>query len=443
MSRPPSVLELRLSFVWTETFSTLLSGAAPMAFLGNHEAFTNQYNIIRREIQSWQARSEQLRAKYAGDSQMLAAKTHDLNMEFEGKLGAPERLTLPWRWLGRNHIHHFWQYYFKNVEPNNLTGTQAWEYLVPLRINMPHKIGSPWPPDGPRCRIMIDGLFYPHGVAAVITARLLFNRQPDGATAKPDNAERGLGLARTMDHALEIRKGLTFPITLPNHTNDKLKLDALAAKLLNYLRAKASGKNAPQGDRPGEPLTVATVIQGYVGDALPIASKSELHRTLEGLCSWRDDWALQENLKPIDKVSLLIGNPPPGHVLYHTKRGRAVWMPQYFALIASRDMHKLSCYHRNLTLVSLQTEMLAQLCQLYTGYLEQGKAEPPELKLLTRFAAIRLGLLYGSPKKGSVKHTYNSASPRFYLDENDYVDTVNKARGALKLELQHLVYKPW
>jgi len=49
MSIPPRLLDLRLSFVWTETFPTLLAGAAPgapMAFLGSPDSFSAEYEKI-------------------------------------------------------------------------------------------------------------------------------------------------------------------------------------------------------------------------------------------------------------------------------------------------------------------------------------------------------------------------------------------------------------
>jgi len=59
------------------------------------------------------------------------------------------------------------------------------------------------------------------------------------------------------------------------------------------------------------------------------------------------------------------------------------------------------------------------------------------------FAAIRLGILYAALKKGSKKYTYNSASPRRYIQENGYVDIIDQARQSCKPQLSKLDYKAW
>jgi len=448
MSPAPRIFELRISFIWTETLPTLLTGSAQkaaMSFLGNQHDYQNEYEKIKQFMTALETQTnqqnEELDSLFSDHPKTLAVKRHGLNLAFQEKLNNPCVLTPPWPWLGRNYIHYFWQYYLENVEPNNLSGDQAWEFLVPLRTNIPVKIGSPWPPNGPKCRCMVDGLLYPHGVAVVLMPRLLFKQQTDTDDPSPSGVELGAGLSRMMDRALEMRKNLTFPVKQGDGKGENLKLDALGPVLLNYMRERALHEGASQGIRLGEPLTIATVIQGSGWDAnLPITPASDLHKVLEGLCSWKDDWALQQKLKPPSDTNLLLSSSTPGHIVYHLARGRAVWMPKYFASQLSRDRHKLSCYHRNLTLVSVQTEMLAQANVLYTNYLDRGEAPPPVLRSLAKFAAIRLGYLYAAQKKGGKKYTYHSASPRFYLEENDYVDLINRACDSFKMP--HLAYKP-
>jgi hypothetical protein len=446
MSSPPRIFELRISYIWTETFPTLLTGTAsdaPMAFLGEKSTYANRYEEIKGQLnqlgERWEQESWNLRMEHYSDPKLLAAQQAKLAAEYQKRTSDPELLTFPWPWLGSNYIHHFWQNYFENVKPNQLQGAKAWEYVVPLRINMPVQIGSPWPETGPKCRIMVDGLFYPHGVALVIMARLLFKQETDGGVTGVN--EQGVGLQRMMERALELRRDLVLPVSLPDQTQHKLSLDALASALLDYLHTRALGAHAPQGDRPSQPLSIATVIQGRGGDAmLPVIEDSDLHKVLAGLCNWREDWSQAQDLASPVTANLLIGSATPGHMVYHTTRGRAVWMPKYFDSPARRDMHKLSCYHRNLTLVSLQTEMLAQTNVYYTDYLDRGEPAPAALAELARFAAIRLGYLYAALKKGSKKYTYNSASPRFYLEENPpYVDIINQARADFKLSA--LAYK--
>jgi hypothetical protein len=444
----PRILELRLSFVWTETFPALLvdtASNAPMSYLGSPQKYIQEYEKIRHrmdELKSqWEEGERELKIAYAAGSETLAKKTAELKETFRKELDDPSKPTPPWPWLWRNYIHHFWQYYFENKEPNRLTGEEAWNFVVPLRVSLPVQIGSPWPPSGPKWRAMFEGLFYQHGVAVILMPRLLFKQQSDNGEAAIGVKEPGLGLARTMERALQVRKEVNFSVTLPDGTQDSFKLDTVAAALLNYLRERVLGKSAPQGDRPNEPLTVATVIQGRGWNpAVPIAPQSDLHKVLEGLCTWEEDWATNQSLKPLTEANLLVSSSTPGHMVYHSTRGRAVWMPRFFASTSPRDGHKLSCYHRNLSLVSLHTEMLAQALMYYTDYLDRGEKAPKALESLARCAAIRIGYLYAALKKGSKKYTYNSASPRVYIQENDYKDIINQARQ--KFELSPLAYSP-
>ncbi len=115
-------------------------------------------------------------------------------------------------------------------------------------------------------------------------------------------------------------------------------------------------------------------------------------------------------------------------------------MPQYHCSPDRRDMHKLSCYHRNLTLVTLHTEMLAQVIVSYTDVVDRGETASASFKALAKSAAIRLGYLYSVYQKGSKKYTYTSASPRYYLDEHGYVALVNRVRK--EFGMQELSYTP-
>ena len=70
---------------------------------------------------------------------------------------------------------------------------------------------------------------------------------------------------------------------------------------------------------------------------------------------WKND-----ALHPWDASTCLkIRHAPLSHVLYGLDRGRAVWFPDLFT--KQGRVHALGCYHRNLTLLSLQTESLVEL----------------------------------------------------------------------------------
>jgi hypothetical protein len=108
-------------------------------------------------------------------------------------------------------------------------------------------------------------------------------------------------------------------------------------------------------------------------------------------------------------------------VLYGLDRGRAVWFPDLFT--KQGRVHALGCYHRNLTLLSLQTESLVELMCAAGAYIDATKPLPLAMEDLAKGAAGVLGRLYGGNQD-----TYQSWSPRAQIDGNRYADTINKVR---------------
>lgn len=447
----PRISELRLSFAWTETFQTVFdrppNGDLPqqtLAFLGNRAKFIAAFENVRQRQSDLESKPNEpeaapIRAHAEADCTETKSESPPA-----GK-GSATSLSMPWPRLSRNYSHHFWQYYLENVDPRGLSGEKAWQYLVPLRVQFPIGLGAPWPNAVPKCKVFLDGLVYPHGIAVVVMVRLLFKRL-SGSVTDPQNGGTGtgVGVPLLMERALDIRANGHFEVTIAGERQD-LKLDSLAGAVLDHLRRETLGTAEPQGNRLNEPLTVATVVRGTGGDpTMPITENSDLHKVLEGLCSWRADWKTHPLQTTPKKSTLLLAGPPDGHVVYHLARGRAVWMPGLFSTDSGRDEHRLSCYHRNLTWVTLQTEMLAQASSIYADYLERDPppdvAPPTDLQSLARFAAIRLGCLFSTEKSKGRKQTYNSASPRAYLNENGYEETIKQVRATFKLS--PLAYKP-
>jgi hypothetical protein len=285
--------------------------------------------------------------------------------------------------------------------------------------------------------VLVDGLLYPHGIALILMPVISF------ASAT------GQSLGFTMVRALDLRRGRALPVTLPDGAETQFKLDALAGQLLTYLGQQVLGA-AAGAISPGEPLTVATIVRGRDGDPqrAPVAG-GDIHRVLEGLCTWHDQWQSVEPLTDLESANLLLGRQRSrSDYVHHQKRGRAVWMPSHFSELGNTAKHKykLGCYHRNLTLLMLQTEMLAQAVALFMNFPQKHQRQKyNDYYELAHHAAIRLGILYGNLKdrrKPTHKQTYNSASPRLYLEENGYVKLVNEARRHFKLP-GDLAYQPW
>jgi hypothetical protein len=360
--------DLRLSFIWTETFLDLIrapdSGAAPFAFLARR---------------SW------------------------YSQRFEQALGGgdvPGDLEQPWP---RPSGQYFWTYYLEGSTPGHITGVRAWKALVPFRGGFPATVSAPWLGPG---RLMLEGYFYPHGVALVLTSACLSS----------------LTLEEAVGKAFEVRRTGRFEVDWRGRAgSEPLSLDALAGKGLTALRTRAFGEGAAPGDRSVTPFTVATVVRGSgVDPGAPLEEGGAVHRALEALTTWRPTWQY-DVLPELSAVSLAIRTAPPSHVLYGCGRGRAVWFPALFAREGG-DLRSLSCYHRNLVMASLQVESLGGLVSATARQIRGGTALSPAHRECARRAAGILGRLHGGVE------TYKSSSPPAHIEQNDLIPPLNRVR---------------
>lgn len=369
---PISLHELRLSFIWMEGLPALFTadaGTAPMAFMARKEPYKQEFAKVQDGTSPW---------------------------------------TAPWPPSQGRHIHHFWNYYLKKM-PEQISGDQARKYVVPLRTPMKIGVTTPWLLG----RVTLEGFYYPHGVALMVTAVI----------------NDLLTLEAMVDKALEIRVSGKYAATESDGSIKSLSLDALAARLLDQLRENALGKGVAQGNRSGTPFTIATVIKGDgVDPTQPIPPMGVVHRALEALCSWHQTWKndVLHNWDP--STCLKIRHAPLSHVLYGLDRGRAVWFPDLFT--KQGQVHSLGCYHRNLTLLSLQTESLMELMRAAAAYIDANKLMPIAMEDLAKGAAGILGRLYGG-----TQDTYRSWSPRAHIDGNHYADVINKVRHFFNMGL--------
>jgi hypothetical protein len=217
-----------------------------------------------------------------------------------------------------------------------------------------------------------------------------------------------------MERAFDARKNGAYTLTWKNGAVENLALEALTARLFQYVRELMLGANANPGARAANPFTIATVTRGDgVDENASLAPEGEIHRVLHGLCRWSETWQNDAGLDSPEKANLLKGAHPNGHLLYASKNGRAVWFPEHFKS-ADKKPHRLGCYHRNLTLLSLQTEALIQSVK-------------PAGDALAKPAAWLLGRLYGG------KATYKSASARAQIDADNQRAMIEQVRAHLKI----------
>jgi hypothetical protein len=362
---PISLHELRLSFIWMESLLALFTAdarTAPMAFLSRKAPYKQEFASVQSHTSAW---------------------------------------TAPWPPVQGRHIHHFWNYYLQKM-PEQISGDHAWKYVVPLRSPIRVATTTPWLPG----RLTLEGFYYPHAVALVLTVIIT----------------ETLALEAMVDKALEARADGKYSVRWADGSTQSLSLDVLAAQLLDQLREHVLGRDATQGGRSHTPFTIATVVRGDgVDPTQPNPPMDTVHRALEGLCSWHRTWK-HDVLHDWEALTCLkIRHAPPSHVMYGLERGRAVWYPDLFT--AQGKVHSLGCYHRNLTLLSLQTESLIALMRVAGTYIDASLQMPLAMEELAKHAAGILGRLYGG-----TQDTYQSWSSRAQIDANHAADALNKVR---------------
>ena len=368
-----SLAHVRLSLIWIQSFFDLLGEngpAAPMGFLGRASTFASRFTALPPP----------------GESDGV--------------------LSVPWP---RPAGHYFWSYYLNGKRPGDTTGDQAWRQCVPFRSTVPARVSS----DAVNGRIGLEAFYYPHGTALVATVTL------EGSAELNDVVKQAVAIRRTMPFRIQW-DAKTGP---PAGT---LTLNQAADAVQAVLRETAIGKKVAPAAQSVEPFSVLTVMAAQ-GDSLdkPVVEGSALHRACEALASWRPGWEL-EVLPPFSDATVGTRSGPAGvDVLYTRSRGRVVWFGRLLST-AEKDVHALSCYHRNLTFLSLQVDALGSCARATAEVLDgPGKPSAAHIECARRVAGL-LGRLYGG--KNDV---YRSRSARKHIDQNALVDPINKVRDVL------------
>jgi hypothetical protein len=298
---------------------------------------------------------------------------------------------------GRLSQNNFW-YYYLHRKHDQVTGPVAWERLAPLRVSTARVVD----PTRPWYRGHLEGFYYPHGTASILTLVV----------------EGDLELDALVNLAVEARtqKVLGQP---------PLPANALTANFSDQMRAALPGGRDQQAE-PGAPFTVATVIEGSGFDPdQPIKNGDEIHTALEGLCTFRASWT---NDKPHDlkRARLTSKAGSKGSAHYAIARGRALWFPETFSI--RRGAHTLSCLHRNLTFAAMQTDSLLGLARWSFQDLplqtQQARSLPLDVEEAVRNSVLVLGLLY----RGA-DDIYRSQSVQAQIDQSHLVPAINRLRS--------------
>ncbi len=249
--------------------------------------------------------------------------------------GAPNAAWLtPWI---AEHPQHFWQYYLSPVTDTSfqtVKGEDARRYFVPLRVAPFARAKTP---DGTEATL--EGFCYAHSTAVVATVRL----RPAAALTMPEIVNAAVK-ARTADYNLswvDVSRPATHGA-----------LQSLADKVLAYLHELVGIDATAVGLPLPPPITIATVIDAQGDD-----DDGVLDQSLMALCSLRPGWQKAKLAFESEGTAQSWGDR-----LGAIGKGRSVWLPNHFSAVQTKGRKTaLGCYHRNLTLASMQTAALVSL----------------------------------------------------------------------------------
>ncbi|MFH1524167.1 MAG: hypothetical protein ABIF04_04315 [Chloroflexota bacterium] len=374
---------LRLAFIWMETFFDILKtpspNSIPFGFLGRSYTY-------RPEVK---------------------------------KLLAPQKissgLSLPWGSAAGN---MFWTHYFAEKLPGHISDSLAWEKMVPLRKLPPVELI----PVGAKIKPTMEAFYYPFGTVLVVTARLKGDLTLEDAIAQAHQ------FALTGD----------FNLVLKNKPIASGRLNSMAQACLEYIRKDclASGTTSPEATS-AEPLTVVTVVRGKgIDPNVALESHPDyerIHGFLVALGNWRPNWKTisPQSLKD-KKIALEIssGRASPGDVLYAGNgQNRVVWFPGSFTL-ETPEKYSLACYHRNLVMSLLHTASLSIFVRkAIDQFPDQSYINLPNLSWCVLKSTQILSELYLG------NNTYRSWSLRDYIDKSGCKTAINNVLHSQNLSL--------
>lgn len=331
----------KVSFIWVETIPAIyaqqLGDKAPWGFLGMPGQFAKKFG------------------------------------ELKASGGSPE-LQLPWQ---KPQGHHFWKYYFAGRHAGNIGGNDAWKSRVPLRSKTAARIAMEpsKPGDPPGAKVTFEVFYMPQGLG------LVANAYYKGA---PKSAEEIATLAHDVLYRHRFRMDA-------GHAGGGMSLQSAAEHALISVRQQALGDVEAFGPNP--PFTIATFVHGQT-DTPDVVEGSDVHRVLEALTGWNQDWPnMPLDNVPLESAKLEIYRRSKSDLVYARARGRAIWLPREFGRPHPAEPPRLSCYHRNLTLASLQAMSLGECVDLIAARRHRGEVVPPLLLQRARESARTLDVL--------------------------------------------------
>ncbi len=404
MSTQTRIRETRISFIWFERLGDIWSSPSTIAmtFLRSADGYAKELDKAIKDTVSRPLADPEIQAP------RLKAET----------------LSLPWQVKQSKDPHWFWIHYL-GKDPKNVDGQWALNKLTPFHTRFPISIK----PHSKWIGIIADGFVYPHGIGLVLTLVLRFDRDP----WPPGGVQSG-DAARS---ALQAYYDELYKIAWNGGESVSRRFSELTDALLDHLHDQVLGSGANPGERTKIPFVLAAVVRGDTDSiAKPPPEFGDVHRMLQGMSGLRKTWE-NDKLSPLQEAHLRVRrSAPDGDLLYHTSRGRAVWFPSSFTEKRAY-IRSSGCYHRNLTLLHLQTEALLQALAVRRALLDKGVKVPDLLAQIAKDGAQQLSSMYRSDDA-----SYRSSSVRAYLDETpSEKKLVNNTLESYGLEA--LKYEPW
>lgn len=327
----------------------------------------------------------------------------------EDVLAAPDARRLPWAdKVGKR----FWFYYLERTRLKARVAKQLWRQLVPFTTT----IGG----------IAVSGARIPGDVEPFVYL------YPWGIGLGVEVHVKGSwSLDEAVTLAVKIRQTNIFDWTAGGSTVP-VTLDGLMDRATAAARTSTFGPAVPSG-RKSDIFSIVTVIDAEgVDPTVAVENKQEVHRALEAWTGWSSLWKVVA-LKELSASALDImrNESPAGHVLYSSRRGRAVWFPAKFLSVPPARAESLTLYHQNLFVSSLQTESLCGLATVAAGQFAAGQTLGDfavTYKNCIVLAAGILARLWGNP---TFYDSYRSDSVRAQIKAS-YLEAVNAIRKATK-----------
>lgn len=371
MCKSKKINRLNVSFIWTRTFFDFFKD-----YKNNREPGRRPPFDFFLEIGSYRKKFRELQAD---------------NIDAKG-------LTLPWVKGSGN---SFWKYYFGSKKPNNVTFNDAWKNLAPFRQSIPVKMESA--ALHPEDNISAEIFFYKHGIALLITVRLMDSLTLEDAAAK----------------AKYVRDEPIFRIAAKEETQECYHLNGLSKKLLDMSCTAALGRQSETDSSFAyDPFSISTVIDGgdYYRDK-PVEQGDEIHSALERLTNRRE---MTANDKLAEKRIKNIQDNGANTIdcLYADRQGRTVWIPRLFTARDERGQgFRLGCYHRNLVLASLQ---VASIGAFFWHHSNKSSVEVDKFGFLLSNWKFLSSKVLSKLSDGKMGKTYRTESARLQIDQNKY-----------------------